>query len=279
VPDGNASLRNLFAARRARVLVADDVITNQQVAVGMLQQMGLRADAVANGAEALAALNALPYDLVLMDVQMPLMDGLEATRQIRLLEAGSTRGSPGPSLNGQRLPAGAMQGDRENCLRAGMDDFVPKPLMPRALAQVLAKWLPKEEPPPSENKNVPQDTHSILVASSSSPVLDMSALLSRLMGDKEMAGKVLDGFLADMPAQILSLLQFVEADNAPDARKQAHKIKGASAAISGEALRALASEMERAADAGNLAALKAGATDLDEQFLRLKQAIASNRSA
>ena len=283
VPDGNAALRNLFAGRRARVLVADDVITNQQVAVGILQQMGLRADAVANGAEALAALEALPYDLVLMDVQMPLMDGLEATRQIRLMESGNTRGSPGPSLKGQRLPiialtAGAMEGERENCLRAGMDDFVPKPVMPRALAQVLAKWLPKAEEP-RENKNAPRDKHSTLVASSSSSVLDMTALLSRLMGDREMAGRVLDGFLADMPGQILSLLQAVEAGNAEDARKQAHRIKGASAAVSGEALRALASEMERAADAGNLAALKASATDLDEQFLRLKQAIASNRVA
>jgi signal transduction histidine kinase/CheY-like chemotaxis protein/HPt (histidine-containing phosphotransfer) domain-containing protein len=271
-PDDNAGVRNLFAGRRARVLVADDVVTNQQVAVGILQQLGLRADAVANGAEALAALAALPYDLVLMDVQMPLMDGLEAARQIRLLESGNTRGSPGLSLNGRRLPiialtAGAMEGDRENCLRAGMDDFVPKPVMPRALAQVLAKWLPKEAKS-NENKNAPAGT-----------ILDMKALLSRVMGDREMAGKVLDGFLADMPGQILALLQFVEAGNAEDARKQAHRIKGASAAVSGEALRALASQMEKAADDGNLAALKASAADLDEQFLRLKQAIASNRAA
>jgi HPt (histidine-containing phosphotransfer) domain-containing protein len=203
---------------------------------------------------------------------MPLMDGLEAARQIRLLESGNTRGSPGLSLNGRRLPiialtAGAMEGDRENCLRAGMDDFVPKPVMPRALAQVLAKWLPKEAKS-NENKNAPAGT-----------ILDMKALLSRVMGDREMAGKVLDGFLADMPGQILALLQFVEAGNAEDARKQAHRIKGASAAVSGEALRALASQMEKAADDGNLAALKASAADLDEQFLRLKQAIASNRAA
>jgi signal transduction histidine kinase/CheY-like chemotaxis protein len=282
LPDKNAELTNPFAGRRARVLVADDVITNQQVAVGILQQMGLRADAVANGAEALAALKTLPYDLVLMDVQMPLMDGLEATRQIRLAESNTAGRLPIHFVKGQHLPiialtAGAMQGDRENCLLAGMDDFISKPVMPRALAQILTKWLPKEWES-SENKNAPGHTPSIPVASSSS-VLDMTALLSRFMGDREVAGKVLDGFLADMPGQILSLLQYVEAGNAEDARKQAHKIKSASAAINGEALRASASEVETAAITGNLAALKASATDVDEEFLRLKEAIVANRPA
>jgi signal transduction histidine kinase/CheY-like chemotaxis protein len=281
-PDDNVSLRNLFAGRGSRILVADDVITNQQVAVGILQQMGLRADAVANGAEALAALKALPYDLVLMDVQMPLMDGLEATRQIRLMEAGNTRGSPNPSVHGQRLPiialtAGAMEGDRENCLRAGMDDFVPKPLMPRALAQVLANWLPED----GEQAAGKMARDGATLSSGARPlaVFDAAALLSRLMGDRQVAERVLDHFLNETPRQILSLMQFVEAASLEDARNQAHKIKGASAAVGGEALRALASKLETAAKEGDLAAVTTLASDLDVQFLRLREAIALNRAA
>jgi signal transduction histidine kinase/CheY-like chemotaxis protein len=127
-----------FAAQAARILLAEDNITNQRVALGILKRLGLHADAVANGAEALKALENVPYDLVLMDVQMPEMDGLEATRQIR---------QPRSTVLNPRIPviamtAHTMQGDRARCLEAGMDDYVSKPVMPQALATVLAKWLP-----------------------------------------------------------------------------------------------------------------------------------------
>ena len=278
-PDDNAALRNLFTGRQARVLVADDNNINQRVAVGMLKSMGLRSDAVANGAEALEALIAIPYDLVLMDVQMPLMDGLEATRRIRDAESSAAGGLSahtlvlgGSQLENYRLPiialtAGTLRDDREKCLLAGMDDFISKPVMPQALAQVLTKWLPKERE---------GDTASIVTESSSSD-FDSKALLNSLMGDTEAAGKVLDGFLEDMPRQILSLMRFVEVGSVEDAGIQAQNIKGASATIGGEALRALASEIESAAKAGNLAVLKARAPDLEKQFLRVKQAIAASR--
>ncbi len=129
-------LQNLFANSRARILVADDVATNQKVAVGILNLLGLKADAVANGEEALAALESIPYDLILMDVQMPVMDGLEATRRIRASPSAGTRQLPIIALT-----AGAMLGERENCLQAGMDDFLPKPVAPQALARCLEKWL------------------------------------------------------------------------------------------------------------------------------------------
>jgi CheY-like chemotaxis protein len=134
--NSKAPLRNLFGNSSARILVADDVPTNQKVAIGILQLLGLKADAVANGEEALAALESIPYDVVLMDVQMPAMDGLEATRRIRASASARTRQLPIIALT-----AGAMQGERENCLQAGMDDFLPKPIGPRALAQCLEKWL------------------------------------------------------------------------------------------------------------------------------------------
>jgi CheY-like chemotaxis protein len=125
------------AGLQGLVLVAEDSPVNQTVALGMLKRLGLRADAVGNGLEAIEALKTIPYDLVLMDVQMPLMDGLEATRRIR--DAAS------PVLDRWipiiAMTANAMQGDRETCLQAGMDDYVAKPVKAEALAEALARWL------------------------------------------------------------------------------------------------------------------------------------------
>ena len=130
-----------FTNRKARVLVTEDNPTNQLVALRILQKMGIWADAVANGAEALESLATLPYDLVLMDVQMPEMDGLEATRRIR---------DPKSSVRNHRIPviamtAHAMHGDRERCLAAGMDAYVQKPVSAQLLAETLDQWLPGEE--------------------------------------------------------------------------------------------------------------------------------------
>ena len=144
----------------ARILLAEDNITSQQVALAMLKKLGLRADAVANGAEALQALHALPYDLVVMDVQMPELDGLQVTRKVR----------QSSSLN-SRIPiiamtAHAMKGDRECCLAVGMNDYLTKPIDLQALAQALDKWLPLETAAarvpapaaPAATAEVPADT-------------------------------------------------------------------------------------------------------------------------
>lgn len=132
-----AEYLNRFSESRARLLLVEDNITNQKVALGILNRLGLRADAVANGEEALRALESIPYDLVFMDIQMPVMGGFEATRHIR---------NPNSSVLNRGVPiiamtAHAMQGDREKCLQSGMNDYVPKPVSPTSLASVLEKWL------------------------------------------------------------------------------------------------------------------------------------------
>ncbi len=240
---------NLFAGRKARILLAEDNITNQQVALGILKKLGLRADAVANGAEAVKALESIPYDLVLMDAQMPVMDGLEATRQIR---------SPQTKVRNHSMPiiamtANAMQGDRERCLEAGMNDYLSKPVSPPALAEVLTRWLPPQ--------------------SSAPVVFDRAGMLERLMQDEDLARVVTESFLDDIPRQIEALRGYVEAWDAPGAERQAHTIKGSSANVSGEALRALAAEMEKAGQAGDLGSVRARMDELDREFVRLRAAM------
>ncbi len=129
----------LHEARRSkvRILLAEDNLTNQQVALGVLAKLGFNADTAANGREAIQALETVPYDIVFMDVQMPLMDGLEATRAIR---SGKT-GVPNPRIPIIAMTAHALKGDRERCLEAGMDDYISKPIAPQAVAEALEKWL------------------------------------------------------------------------------------------------------------------------------------------
>jgi CheY-like chemotaxis protein len=127
---------------KVRVLLAEDNLVNQKVALVMLKKLGIEADVVATGIEALDALMGVAYDLVLMDCQMPQMDGYEATRRIRERERGSRR------LPVVAMTANAMVGDRERCLEVGMDDHIPKPVRMDALHRALARWLPAGAVPP-----------------------------------------------------------------------------------------------------------------------------------
>jgi PAS domain S-box-containing protein len=133
----NAPSISESAKRKIRILVAEDNPVNQKVAQAMLKKMGLRADVVANGQEAVNALQIIPYDLVLMDCQMPEMDGFEATRTIR------QRGSKAlnPEIPIIAMTAFTMRGDRDKCIQAGMSDFIAKPVQQKGLTELLGRWL------------------------------------------------------------------------------------------------------------------------------------------
>ena len=256
-----------------RVLLVEDNIVNQQVAAGILKKLGLRTDAVANGAEAVRSLETLPYDLVLMDVQMPVMDGLEATRTIR---------DPQSAVQNHRVPiiamtANAMRNDREKCLSAGMDDYVSKPVFPKALAEVLEKWLPKDRD--ETNRPVPFEANanarSFPAADPSDSVFDKAAMMSRLMGDDDLALKVIAAFLEDIPKQIVVLRTYLQKEDFSCSERQAHTIKGASANLGGDACSAVACEIEKACKACNSKAALAQLPQLESQFARLKAALES----
>ncbi|MBU1696404.1 MAG: PAS domain S-box protein, partial [Proteobacteria bacterium] len=258
-----------------RILLAEDNITNQQVAIGLLKKFGfVNVKTVINGVKAVKAFGEEPYDLVLMDIQMPGMDGLEATRQIRKIESESDR---------KRIPiiaitAHAMKKDRDKCLSAGMDDYVSKPMEPKAFLEVLGRCLYKDKlveapldpgPDPDTDKALNQET----TTENDLMVFDKDVLMDRLMGDVELAETVILGFLDDMPIQIESLAGFIDQKNTEDAEKQGHKIKGAAGNVGADALRKIAFEIEVAGKSGNLDRLTSLVLQLEEAFAQLKTAM------
>ena len=257
------------ACLEGRILVAEDNSTNREVALGMLRQLGLRADAVANGAEAISALESIPYDLVLIDMRMPVMDGIEAARQIR---------NPRSAVLNHDIPiialtANAMESDRDSCLAAGMNDFVPKPILKAVLRAALNRWLPTGDAaiPTATRQVVPSIT-----GKEETLIFDRAGVLRRLEGDNGLAQIVFSAFFEDMPGQIEALKYLVKSGDASGAARQAHSIRGAAANAGGERLRALASEMEKAADAGDLLFIAIRMDELELQFRCLKDAIVAS---
>ncbi len=258
-------LQTMFAGNKARILLAEDNITNQQVALGLLKKLGLRADAVANGAEVLEALERIPYNLVLMDVQMPEMDGLEATRRIRNSVFSANNGK----IPIVAMTAHAMQGDEERCLSAGMNDYVSKPVAPQALARVLQKWLNVEASSASIQKAVVTER----TVHHEHCIWDLAGLMERVMDDQELAIQVLEGFSEDIFQRIQALEAFLTAEDCVGAERQVHSINGASSIVGGKALRAVALEIEKAARASLLAEARQKVPELISQFDLLKEAI------
>jgi len=250
---------------KKRILLVEDNIINQQVALGFLKKYGLKADATANGEEALKALESIPYDLVLMDVQMPVMDGYEATRRIR---------DPKTPVMNHAVPviamtANALQGDREICIEAGMNDYISKPIEPQRLAEILEHWLPE-----STSVKKPVEKEPVVRAvENSKPVFDKPSFLDRLMGDEELAKSILATFLENIPLQIQELKTSLLKNDLPGIELHAHTIKGASANIGGEALRAAALALEKSAKNGETAAFSTGMSELERQYSRLKDVL------
>ncbi len=203
--------------RGARILVVDDNPVNRSVALAQLSKLGHIATVVTNGAAAVEAVENGNYDLVLMDCEMPGMDGFETTRLIRA--------SSHPDMRIIAVTANAMPADRERCLREGMNDYLSKPVELAPLADALARCLPPDGAVPAAR------------------VFNQDTLLGRLMGDRELASVVLEGFLGDFPSQLNNLRRRLEQSDAPGAHSQLHTIRGAAATVSAESLLAVALAM------------------------------------
>jgi PAS domain S-box-containing protein len=247
--------------RRVRILLAEDNPVNQKVAVKMLEKLGYRAEVVSSGREAVEALRSTAYDLVLMDVQMPEMDGMEATRRIRDPRSGAlNRRTPIIALT-----AHAMEGDKQKCLDAGMDDYLSKPIKPAEVTAVLQRWLNRE---PSEAPGPGDDGPNTTPAE---PVFDPEALVGALDGDREAALEIVAEFLGDAPRQAVELRRTLEAGDVEEASNRAHALKGASASVGAQALRALAARLEETARGGQSEGLLDLLSGIEEQLACLQE--------
>ncbi len=241
-----------FRQLQPRILLAEDNSTNRIVTVEQLAKLGIQARAVTNGAEAVEALENTEYDLVLMDCNMPVMDGFEATHQIRAMGKSQL-----PII---ALTADAMVEDRERCLREGMSDYLSKPVQLPRLAGVIAKWL---APSPVCEE----------AACEAAGVFDEQEMLGRLMNDRALAGKIIQAFLSDCPLQLAALCERIRAEDVDGARMHAHKVKGAASYVAASRLRDVAFRMELAAKDGNLNAVQDLVRSAGLEFGRYKAAL------
>lgn len=213
----------------ARVLLVEDNPTNQHVALGLLAKLGVQADLAQNGQEALVLAAAQTYDLFLMDVQMPVMDGFEATRQLR---QGISSNRAVPIIG---VTAHAMQGDRERCLAAGMNGYLPKPISKEGLIHTFSEWLtghPDSALPPAKQ------TLSIF---------DQDSLLVRLGGDPFLLQQVMELFVTDTQKRLIETAKHIGLRSYAEVALQAHSIKGAAANVSAAMVLAMAEALEEAA--------------------------------
>jgi len=260
------------AHTQAHILLAEDNIVNQKVAVRMLQKIGYRVDVVENGQEAVRAVSRTSYDLVLMDCQMPEMDGLEATRKIReaenvkrkVLDVGNDAKEPNSPdalrLTSNHVPiialtANALYGDRESCLEAGMDDFLTKPVRIEELGAMISKWLP--HPGVDNETDHPITEISRKDSSTLPPCLDDTILenLKNLGGedDPEFFITVINQFLSDLPRHLEGIKQAIEQQGAENLVKTAHACKGSSRSIGATLLAETSYSLELMAREGRMA--------------------------
>jgi CheY-like chemotaxis protein len=215
------------SGKDARLLLVEDNPTNQKVAKRMLEKYGYDVGVAATGREALEALSGRNYDLVLMDVQMPEMDGIEATVAIREQERDSNRRIPIIAMT-----AHAMTGDRERCLDAGMDEYVAKPVNYKELGGIMERLLQNRE----EEK---KPAFSI-----DTTIFDRETLLQRLDRDADLLGEVVGAFLSDCPGRLSKLGESLNGNSLVEAERHAHSLKGAAATIAAPTLQRTAHTLE-----------------------------------
>ena len=243
-----------------RILLAEDNSMNQKVALRLLERLGYGADVVSNGLEALEAVERQPYDVVLMDVQMPELDGLDASRQICERRPPSSR----PRIIA--MTANAMPEDREACLAAGMDDYLAKPIRADELAEALrrVKPLPRDGEVSFENGGV---------------TVDAAALENlRELGGDDFLDEVIDTFLADAPTLIATLGASLAAQDADELRRAAHTLKSNGATLGAAGFSELCRALEQRAKSGRLEDASELVGRIEQEYRALEEALAALRS-
>ncbi len=266
----------------ARVLLVEDSAVNQEVALAMLKSVGCEVRLAENGREAVAAVHDGRFDLILMDCQMPEMDGFEATAAIRKLEV--ARAAPGARVPIIALTANVLGGDRERCLAAGMDDYLAKPFKQEQLWSVLAKWItgtPDAPAPTSvtgnrETSPVAPDTATSDEAMRAA-VIDMKALDTiralQQPGAPNLLEQVVKVYFDDAPRLTRSMREALASGDSGALQRAAHTLKSGSATLGALKLAELCKEMETQARAGRLADAERGIARIEDEYGRVRAAL------
>jgi len=249
-----------------RILLVDDNPINQKVAARILDQIGYKPDLAENGVKALAALEANIYDLVFMDLMMPEMDGLEATRAIRERQK-SPAGHPTYSSNIiiVAMTAHAMQSDREKCLAAGMDDYLAKPIRPADIRSIIEKWA-KPDGSPVEIQSA---TNPEPATSPAEPPVELDRLNDLTNNDEASLRELVELYYQQTTQQFAQIQTAIAAGQAGEVRRIAHSCAGASATLGMKRLGQLMRELESEGAAGTLT----NASRICEDALREYQAV------
>ncbi|WP_371357382.1 response regulator [Hydrocoleum sp. CS-953] len=268
--------QNLAKQLPLRILVAEDNVVNQKVALSMLQQMGYRADVVNNGLEALTALEQIPYDLVLMDVQMPEMGGLEATQHIYEKYGKDLEKRPVIVA----MTAGAMEGDRDICMKTGMDDYISKPVKMEALQQVLANWGTRILANKNSDLEVPLETFEFVSNSSPANLSNISTdilvdwkvlanIRKHLQKDDErdVVGKLIDLFLEDTSQLLATMKKAIEEFDAETLQLTAHNLKGSCGNLGIVGMEKTSASLEKKAKLGLIVEAEKLLIKLENEFV------------
>ncbi len=257
---------------KGRVLVVEDNPVNQKVVMGFLKRLGVRAEAVNNGKEAVEVLEMIPYDLVLMDIQMPVMDGFSATRAIRSRDS--------RVLNRQipiiAVTAHAFKEEVSKCIDAGMNDYLSKPIESQRLKEVLVKWLPvcSEDELARQDSDREKGVSSVQGMSPDKtdlPIFDKDDFLERTMNDLELGRQVLEMFLESGSQLLDSLEEAIKNENSQEVMRIAHSLKGSSGNVGAKRLSEFALLLERMSKEGNLSEIMERFHQLKKEFENFQQ--------
>jgi len=270
------------ARRKIRILVTEDYPTNQLVAMRHLSKAGYDVKFADNGSQAVETFQAEPFDLILMDIQMPVMDGYKATRRIRELESMQTT----PSGSCPRIPIVAMtayafKGYREKCFEVGMDDYISKPLRRDKLLAIVETWVGKSTNKASEVDIMPDlgaqpaaTTHDNGFPATPAPQpdapMDVEKVVEEFEGDRDFCMAVLQEFIQNVESQRGVISRALAAGDAQTIGREAHSIKGGAGNLTAQNLAAAARDLESLAKSGDLGGAGDAIKRLENEFCHLK---------
>jgi len=272
-----------------RVLLAEDNAVNRELVKTILERLGFRVDTVTDGEEAFAAFLERPYDLILMDCQMPRLDGYQTARRIRDREKAGAAGEPIPII---ALTAHAFEGEREKCLEAGMDDYLSKPFGQPQLQELLRHWLKLEVPPKAVDQREPTEmergrtsSHSPVPEGDQPPSppgdsvepLDQGVLerIRALETDEtsDILKSVVEIYFHETPLLLRALREAAEAGNSTGLKGTAHSLKSSSANLGAKKLANLCEELERAAKTGDVSDALRRVSEIESTYGRVREAL------